>query len=101
MPSSFFQKIFSYQISFISFSLFICSVILLSYHSYKTNLSQKAINQEIIEQKRAGKNNIIIPKNLIYKSKKFIDFGNIQQDSQYWINKTVSKYHNIESISVK
>ena len=94
-------KIYGRKISFISFSLFICSVILLSYHSYKTNLSQKAINQEIIEQKRAGKNNIIIPKNLIYKSKKFIDFGNIQQDSQHWINKTVSKYHNIESISVK
>lgn len=94
-------RIYGRKISLLSFTLFICSVITITYHSYKTNLSQNAINQEIMAQKIAGKNNIIIPKNLIYKSKKFIDFGNIQQDSKHWINQTIARYHNIESISIK
>ncbi|MEE3745092.1 DUF6056 family protein [Campylobacter sp. CX2-4855-23] len=88
-------------ISLISFSLFICSVIFVSYHSYKTYLSQKAINQEIIAQKIAGKSDIIIHKKLIYKSKKFIDFGNLQEDLNHWINQAVANHHNIQSISIK
>ncbi|MCR8679769.1 MULTISPECIES: DUF6056 family protein [Campylobacter] len=92
---------YSKIISLISFSLFICSVIFVSYHSYKTYLSQKAINQEIIAQKIAGKSDIVIPKKLIYKSKKFIDFGNLQEDLNHWINQAVANHHNIQSISIK
>ena len=44
--------------------MFICSVALLSYHTYKTNLSQKAIIKEIITQKATGKSDIVIPKNM-------------------------------------
>ena len=92
---------YSKKIIIISFPLFICSVALLSYHTYKTNLSQKAIIKEIITQKATGKSDIVIPKNLIYHSKKFIDFENLQEDPKHWINQVVAKHYNIQSIYIK
>ena len=92
---------YSKKIIIISFPLFICSVALLSYHTYKTNLSQKAIIKEIIAQKATGKSDIVIPKNLIYHSKKFIDFENLQEDPKHWINQVVAKHYNIQSIYIK
>ncbi|WP_407712966.1 DUF6056 family protein [Campylobacter lanienae] len=59
------------------------------------------MNQEIIAQKIAGKNDIVIPKNLIYHSKKFIDFENLQEDPKHWINQVVAKHYNIQSIYIK
>lgn len=92
---------YSKKIIIISFPLFICSVVLFSYHTYKTNLSQKAIIKEIITQKATGKSDIVIPKNLIYHSKKFIDFENLQEDPKHWINQVVAKHYNIQSIYIK
>ena len=48
-----------------------------------------------------GKNDIVIPKNLIYHSKKFIDFENLQEDPKHWINQVVAKHYNIQSIYIK
>ncbi|WP_369126224.1 DUF6056 family protein [Campylobacter devanensis] len=59
------------------------------------------MNQEIIAQKIAGKSDIVIPKNLIYHSTKFIDFGNLKEDPKYWINQVVAKHYDIQSIYIK
>ncbi|WP_369126192.1 DUF6056 family protein [Campylobacter devanensis] len=55
----------------------------------------------MIAQKATGKSDIVIPKNLIYNSKRFIDFGNLKEDPKYWINQVVAKHYDIQSIYIK